>query len=193
MNNFKLSRHCFCPTNRCPPFASLPAFRHPNIPCTPLRHPTAISATIHPSSNIHHASGQMSDDEVIAELRKIVNPKDPSDMFKDLKKIGQGASGTVYTAIDRATGRSVAIKQMNLAQQPKKELIINEILVMRENQQENVVNYVDSFLLGTEELWVIMEYLAGGSLTDVVTETILNEGQIAVICREVRAQCHYQK
>lgn len=127
---------------------------------------------------------KMSDDEVIAELRKIVNPIDPSDLFRDLKKIGQGASGTVFTAINKATGQSVAIKQMNLAQQPKKELIINEILVMRENQQENVVNYVDSFLLGKEELWVVMEYLAGGSLTDVVTETILNEGQIAVICRE---------
>lgn len=41
----------------------------------------------------------------------------------------------------------VAIKQMNLSQQPKKELIINEILVMRENKHNNVVNYLDSYLV----------------------------------------------
>ena len=37
----------------------------------------------------------------------------------------------------------MAIKQMNLAQQPKKDLIVNEILVMRDNQHPNIVNYVD--------------------------------------------------
>ena len=60
-----------------------------------------------------------------------------------------------------ATGQEVAIKQMNLAQQPKKELIINEIIVMKEIRQANIVNYVDSYLVGETELWVsvIIMYL----------------------------------
>lgn len=43
--------------------------------------------------------------------------------------------------------RQVAIKQMNLQQQPKKELIINEILVMRENKNPNIVNYLDRYVV----------------------------------------------
>ncbi|XP_061637594.1 serine/threonine-protein kinase PAK 1 isoform X2 [Phyllopteryx taeniolatus] len=126
---------------------------------------------------------KMSDEEILEKLRTIVSVGDPKKKYTRFEKIGQGASGTVYTAIDVATGQEVAIKQMNLQQQPKKELIINEILVMRENKNPNIVNYLDSYLVG-DELWVVMEYLAGGSLTDVVTETCMDEAQIAAVCRE---------
>uniref|UniRef100_A0A8C5M054 non-specific serine/threonine protein kinase n=1 Tax=Leptobrachium leishanense TaxID=445787 RepID=A0A8C5M054_9ANUR len=126
---------------------------------------------------------KMSDEEILEKLRSIVSVGDPKKKYTRFEKIGQGASGTVYIAVDVATGQEVAIKQMNLQQQPKKELIINEILVMRENKNPNIVNYLDSYLVG-DELWVVMEYLAGGSLTDVVTETCMDEGQIAAVCRE---------
>ncbi|XP_047443183.1 serine/threonine-protein kinase PAK 2b [Mugil cephalus] len=126
---------------------------------------------------------KMTDREIMDKLRTIVSIGDPKKKYTRYEKIGQGASGTVFTAIDVATGQEVAIKQINLQKQPKKELIINEILVMKELKNPNIVNFLDSFLMG-EELFVVMEYLAGGSLTDVVTETCMDEAQIAAVCRE---------
>ncbi|KAI3422209.1 p21 protein (Cdc42 Rac)-activated kinase [Globodera pallida] len=139
------------------------------------------------NGNFGRANGRrrrLTDAEVLARLRTIVSIGNPDRRYKKVEKIGSGASGSVFTAIEVNTGAEVAIKQMNLSQQPKKELIINEILVMRENKHRNIVNYLDSYLVG-EDLWVVMEYLAGGSLTDVVTECQMEEGMIAAVCREV--------
>jgi p21-activated kinase 1 len=124
------------------------------------------------------------DFEVLAKLQQICSEGDPTKLYRNLQKIGQGASGGVYTAYQVGTNALVAIKQMNLEAQPKKDLIINEILVMKESRHKNIVNYIDSFLY-KGDLWVIMEYMEGGSLTDVVTANIMTEGQIAAVCREV--------
>ncbi|XP_055993972.1 serine/threonine-protein kinase PAK 1 [Sorex fumeus] len=152
-------------------------------PISPTETSTPPSDALTRNTEKQKKKPKMSDEEILEKLRSIVSVGDPKKKYTRFEKIGQGASGTVYTAVDVATGQEVAIKQMNLQQQPKKELIINEILVMRENKNPNIVNYLDSYLVG-DELWVVMEYLAGGSLTDVVTETCMDEGQIAAVCRE---------
>uniref|UniRef100_A0A8C1WVV6 non-specific serine/threonine protein kinase n=1 Tax=Cyprinus carpio TaxID=7962 RepID=A0A8C1WVV6_CYPCA len=151
----------------------------------PIPAPAAISETdgCKAADKQKKGKGKMTDEEIMEKLRTIVSIGDPKKKYTRYEKIGQGASGTVYTAIDVATGQEVAIKQINLQKQPKKELIINEILVMKELKNPNIVNFVDSFLVG-DELFVVMEYLAGGSLTDVVTETCMDEAQIAAVCRE---------
>jgi p21-activated kinase 1 len=125
--------------------------------------------------------------DIVARLREIVTNADPYQLYRDFNKIGQGASGGVYTALELQTGRCVAIKQMNLDQQPKKDLIVNEIIVMKDSQHRNIVNFLDSFLV-KGDLWVVMEFMEGGSLTDVVTYNIMTEGQISAVCREVFSQ-----
>lgn len=126
---------------------------------------------------------QAQNDEVIAQLNKICNPADPIKKYRSLTKIGQGASGGVFNAYEVGTNKCVAIKQMNLEQQPKKDLIINEILVMKDSKHKNIVNFMDSYLV-KGDLWVVMEYMEGGSLTDVVTFNLMSEPQIAAVCRE---------
>lgn len=91
----------------------------------------------------------------------------------------------VFVAKGLQTGKKVAIKQMDLDQQPRKELIVNEIVVMRESHHPNVVNFLDAFLVKSSELWVVMEYMEGGALTDVIENNKLEENQISAICLEV--------
>jgi p21-activated kinase 1 len=72
---------------------------------------------------------------------------------------------------------------MDLYKHPRKDILINEILVLRTLRHVNIVDYIDSFLY-KNEIWVVMEYMEGGSLTDVVTANMMTEGQIAAVSRE---------
>ncbi|VDK80463.1 unnamed protein product [Onchocerca ochengi] len=119
---------------------------------------------------------KLSDQEILEELKQIVNEGNPTDRYDLLQKIGIGASGHVYTARDKVTGDVVAVKRMAFKSQPKKELLLTEI--------KNLVNYIDSFLVDADDLWVVMDYLEGGNLTDVVVKTELDEGQIAAILKD---------
>ncbi|CDH55976.1 pkinase-domain-containing protein [Lichtheimia corymbifera JMRC:FSU:9682] len=131
------------------------------------------------------------DTDILKKLKEICTNVDPTETYSDIVKIGQGASGGVFTARKASdTKTPVAIKQMNLEQQPKKDLIINEIVVMRKSQHRNIVNFIDSYLW-KGDLWVVMEYMDGGSLTDVVTCNIMLEGQIAAVCHEVLRGLHH--
>ncbi|KAM3563799.1 hypothetical protein MY1884_001059 [Beauveria asiatica] len=142
----------------------------------------------------------MSETEVMAKLKEAVSKDDPNLSYSKQKKIGQGASGSVYVAKIKETAvgiardvlrqqgprAQVAIKQMDLAHQPRKELIVNEIMVMKDSRHKNIVNFLDAFLRNNNaELWVVMEFMEGGALTDVIDNNpSISEEQIATICHE---------
>ncbi|KAJ9075070.1 hypothetical protein DSO57_1000351 [Entomophthora muscae] len=142
----------------------------------PLEAPTAVPRVAQRRGSIHN---------VMERLKEICLYQDPAKTYTNLEKIGQGASGGVFLAKSNQDSEiQVALKQINILQQPKKELIVNEIAVMKSSRHPNIVNYIEGYLW-KGDLWVAMEYMEGGSLTEVVTNTIITEGQIATVCTEV--------
>lgn len=134
---------------------------------------------------------KLSDSEVLNQLREIVNPSNPLGKYEMKKQIGVGASGTVFVANVAGSTDVVAVKRMAFKTQPKKEMLLTEIKVMKQYRHPNLVNYIESYLVDADDLWVVMDYLEGGNLTDVVVKTELDEGQIAAVLQECLKALHF--
>ncbi|XP_030073891.1 serine/threonine-protein kinase PAK 4 [Microcaecilia unicolor] len=127
---------------------------------------------------------RVSHEQFRAALQMVVDPGDPRTYLDNFIKIGEGSTGIVCIATIRSSGKLVAVKKMDLRKQQRRELLFNEVVIMRDYQHENVVEMYYSYLVG-DELWVVMEFLEGGALTDIVTHTRMNEEQIAAVCLSV--------
>lgn len=114
-------------------------------------------------------------------LSLIVDEGDPMNKYLNLSLIGEGSTGKVFLATERDSGRQVAIKRMDLTKQQRRELLINEVATMKYYKHPNIVKMFNSYLVD-DELWLVLEYLEGGALTDIVTKTTMNEQQIATVC-----------
>ncbi|XP_064261329.1 serine/threonine-protein kinase PAK 3-like [Passer domesticus] len=113
----------------------------------------------------------------------MVTMENPAMKYTELEHIGSGYFGDVVRAVDNATGGEVAIKKINLQGLKRKQLTFNEIMIMKRHRSPSVVNYLDSYLLG-EQLWLVMEYMDGGALSDVISKCYLSEEEMAAISRE---------
>ncbi|CAM4686164.1 unnamed protein product [Leuciscus chuanchicus] len=133
---------------------------------------------------------KVSHEQFRAALQMVVDTGDPRSYLESFVKIGEGSTGVVCIAREKLSGRQVAVKMMDLRKQQRRELLFNEVVIMRDYSHKNVVEMYKSALVG-EELWVIMEYLQGGALTNIVSETRLTEEQIATVCESVlQALCY---
>ncbi|XP_078204507.1 serine/threonine-protein kinase PAK 4-like isoform X4 [Callithrix jacchus] len=91
--------------------------------------------------------------------------------------------GIVCIATMCSSGKLVAVKKVDLHKQQRHELLFSKVVILWDYQQENMV--MDSSHLVGDKLWVVMEFLEGGAITDIVTDTRMNEEQISAVCLAV--------
>ncbi|XP_065445865.1 serine/threonine-protein kinase PAK 5 isoform X12 [Chrysemys picta bellii] len=154
----------------------------------------SITSSAYPPPSWGSSSDQqpsrVSHEQFRAALQLVVSPGDPREYLDNFIKIGEGSTGIVCIATEKHTGKQVAVKKMDLRKQQRRELLFNEVVIMRDYHHENVVDMYNSYLV-SDELWVVMEFLEGGALTDIVTHTRMNEEQIATVCLSVLRALSY--
>ncbi|KAI0011184.1 Pkinase-domain-containing protein [Xylariaceae sp. FL0662B] len=132
--------------------------------------------------------------------------------YQVLEELGRGSFGVVYKGIEKATGDIVAIKHIDLeSTEDDIQDIQAEISVLSTCASAYVTQYKASFLRGSK-LWIVMEYLGGGSCLDLVIHlkkvyeflvltaytsqlkpepSVFSETHIAIICRELLRGLEY--
>ena len=114
--------------------------------------------------------------EPITELGSAsVNYTTLRDRLVFLQKVGQGASGAVYKCVDLLTLEVVAVKIINIFDKAKRRQLVHELVALHSTissantQSDNIVKFYDSFgNAGDATVGLIMEYMDGGSLEDIV-------------------------
>lgn len=110
---------------------------------------------------------------------------DPETLYTKEYCIGGGSFGKVFKGVDKRSGRSVAIKIIDVENaEDEVEDIIQEIAILSELQSPYVTKYYGSYAKGAE-LWIVMEFCAGGSCADLMKPGIMGEDYIAIIIREL--------
>ncbi|EME42930.1 hypothetical protein DOTSEDRAFT_72386 [Dothistroma septosporum NZE10] len=110
-----------------------------------------------------------------------------ADEYQMLEELGSGSFGTVYRALHKPTGDHVAIKHIDLeGSDDDIREIQQEISLLATCSSEYVTRYRASFVKGVK-LWIVMEYLGGGSCLDLLKPSPkgMDERYIVIIMREL--------
>lgn len=89
--------------------------------------------------------------------------------YEVMEMIGKGGFGKVYRGVHQETGKTVAIKRIDLSGCQGDDLIATEmeIKLLRELKHPNIVRYIDSINTGTH-LNIILEYVECGQISSIL-------------------------
>eukprot|EP00759_Apiculatamorpha_spiralis_P008816 PhF_6_TR15672/c0_g1_i1/m.24367/K04409/PAK1; p21-activated kinase 1 len=126
-------------------------------------------------------------------LNDIIDTRTPSDLYKDFQKLDAGSQGEVFKARRIADGKEVAVKKITIKNE-RKDLpnLEREILTMHAANHENIVRLYSCHRTGMT-VWIAMELMHGGKLTEMVDAKKGNftDPQVAYIMKNILLGLQY--
>lgn len=108
--------------------------------------------------------------------------------------LGEGSFGAVFQAIHKASHAIVAVKIIPTAD-GESDKIKSEIDILSRCDSSYIVGYFECFIKQCHnsqqqpqknpEMWIVMEYCEGGSMTDVIEMGSLAEDVIKAVCASI--------
>ncbi|CCE64369.1 hypothetical protein TPHA_0H01630 [Tetrapisispora phaffii CBS 4417] len=117
---------------------------------------------------------------------------DVCSSFRRTEVIGRGKFGVVYKGYHVKTQQVYAIKVLNLdSESDEVEDVQREVQFLSSLKQfPNIIRYFGSYLKDTN-LWIIMDYCAGGSIRTLLRPGKIDEKYIGIIMREILIALQY--
>jgi len=117
--------------------------------------------------------------------------KSMSKILKSFEFESKGGFGRVYKAKykQNKTSSVVAVKKLSHNYSYEREHNITEVGFLTACRHSNVANHITTYRViqpdESEELWIVMEHIEGGTLSEMIKHQVLYDKQVAWVAREI--------
>ncbi|KYR00745.1 protein serine/threonine kinase [Tieghemostelium lacteum] len=153
---------------------------------------STVSSGNHNEITIGNSTSKKFIKKPFESICKRVGQSEIKRLFSVKDRVGRGGFGTVYLArsLTDKTKPRIAIKKLPHLVKKEKKFNIKEIRVLEYANHPNIITYHDSYLVG-DEMWIVMEFMEGGTLTEACQQYPFQESNIAYVAKEALQGLQY--
>ncbi|KAM9994924.1 hypothetical protein ACTFIY_001095 [Dictyostelium cf. discoideum] len=125
---------------------------------------------------------------------KLLEPVEPAllkKMYKDSDQVGKGGFGTVYFAKSTKEKRLVAIKKMPHVTKRQQQQNFREAAILAKCDHPNIVKLHTCHIDKDSNLWIVMEFMEGGTFEEAAKAWKFNENNLAYVAKELLKGLQY--
>lgn len=103
-------------------------------------------------------------------------------MFRVESILGSGTFGVVYLCHDLQHNSRVCVKSVKVRSAVEIKAIRSEIYILSQINHPRIVNFLESIIIDPETIAIVMEYVPGGTLKDIIAQSSVSSPNDETVC-----------